>query len=428
MSQLKAILIASLVLLMALSACQPDEPLAVIETEMVVEQEADPTATEMIAEEPTLEPTESVTATPEIVEYFPDKAVIEYATGFSVEYIDNYKVVTVTKPWDFADETFTYILVQRGTEAPTGYGEAPIIEVPIQTIVPLSTTFLPYLDLYGQLDSIMAVSDATYITNPSVLDIITTDNLPAVGYGPGIDVETLLDLEPEVVMTSGYGFPDYDTHPVLIQAGLTTVINGDYMENTPLGRAEWGKFIALFYNQEKTAAEFFDQTVASYNEIKELAETAVDKPLVFMNTAFEGTWYVPGGQSFMSNFVTDAGGAYLWEDDPSTGSLYLSFEEVYDVAGENGEIWLNPGGYTFTADDLVASDERYATFAAYQTGMMFNNTNIMSATGGNDFFESGVAYPDKILADLFAIFHPEMMEMYDPDFEFTYYMKVKSSQ
>jgi len=357
---------------------------------------------------------------------FADKAVIEYAQGFTVEYFSNYKLVTITKPWDMSEETFQYVLVQRGTEAPTEYGEAPIIQIPVEKMVSLSTTYLPFLDVYGKLDTLVAIDDTTYVYNPTVLEMAKEASLVAVGYGPAIDIETLLSLEPDVIMTSGYGNPEYDTHPVLQKAGLPVVINGDYMETTPLARAEWGKFIALFYNEEKAATEFFNQTVEKYNEIKSLAADIETKPTVFLNTAFEGTWYMPGGQSYMATFIADAGGDYLWKDDPSTSTLYLTFEEVYDVAGETGEIWINPGGYTFTTADILMGDERHGEFAAFKSGQLYNNVKVISEGGGIDFYESGIAYPDVILADLFSIFHPAEMEQFNPDFESTYYIHVEN--
>ena len=192
------------------------------------------------------------------------------------------------------------------------------------------------------------------------------------------------------------------------------------METTPLGRAEWGKFLALFYNTEKEANEFFAQTAATYNELTTLTAGIEAKPTVFLNTAWEGTWYVPGGKSYLANFIADAGGDYLWSDDSSTGSLYLSYEEVLDVAGTNGEIWLNPGGFSFSAADVLMLDERYGEFSAYQNGEMYNNNNRLSEMGGNDFFESGIAYPEVILADLIVIFHPELL----PDHELQYYLKL----
>lgn len=418
----KILLILSMVLLIAsLSACQTAEATEVAEAEKVEEpvEEAEPTDEPVPTEEPVAEPTEE----PEPVDFFADKVSIDYADGFTVEYFDNYKIVTVLTPWDFAEETFTYVLVQEGTDAPEGFEDASFITIPVESAVSMSTTFLPFFDLYGLLDSLVGIDDATYVSNSAVLDM-AENGLPAVGTGPTVDIETLLTLEPDVIFTNGYGFPDFDTHPVLIEAGLPVVINADYMDTTPLGRAEWGKFIAVFYNAEAQANELFEQTVAKYNEYKALVEDVESKPTVFFNTPWEGTWYMPGGESYMATFVADAGGNYLWSDDPSTGTLYLGFEDVIAKGADTADIWLNPGGFSFTADDVLAADERFADFAAYQNAGLWNNNKVLSPNFGNDFFESGTANPDLVLADLIYIFHPDiMMEAY-PDFETTYYQQL----
>lgn len=355
------------------------------------------------------------------VDYFPHKAEVLYASGFSVEYKNNYKVVTVENPWMFAEETFQYILVQKGTPKPEGYEDALFIQVPVASMVSLSTSYLPFLDEYGLLDRLVGVDNADYVSNKTVLKMANDGNLAIVGSGPGVDIETLLDLMPEMIMASGSGSPDWDTHPILLEAGLPTIINGDYMETTPLARAEWGKFIALFFNQEEIANTLFSNTVAKYEEIKALAADVENKPVVFLNTAWEGTWYVPGGKSYTANFIADAGADYLWKEDETTGTLFLSYEEVFDKAGTAGEIWLNPGAYSFTPEDVILLDERYGEFLAYQTGMMYNNNAILSDNGANDFYESGAAHPELILSDMVAIFHPELM----PDYELTYYRQVK---
>jgi iron complex transport system substrate-binding protein len=419
-----AILLLSLVLLFGFVACKQQ---AVAPTAEVTTEPPAPTATiEEVEEEAVQEPTEvveedeAIEVTEEPVDYFADKVEIDYANGFTVEYFDNYKLVTVLTPWDFATETFQYVLVQDGTDAPQGYDQATFVTIPIQTIAPLSTTFIPFLDLYGLMDSVVAVSDGVYVSNQTILDKVA-DGLPQVGYGSGVDIETLLLLGPDVIMTNGYGFPDFDAHPVLISAGLTVVINGDYMENTPLGRAEWGKFIAVFYNQEAIANQLFDQTVASYNQWKAAVADVSEKPTVFLNTPWEGTWYTPGGNSYMANFINDAGGAYLWADEPSSGTLYLGFEDVVAKAAEDGQIWLHPGGFNFTAQDLLNEDERFAEFYAFQNGALYNNNKALTTMGGNDFYESGIARPDVILADLIAFFHPGIMAKIDPSYQTTYY-------
>ena len=144
-----------------------------------------------------------------------------------------------------------------------------------------------------------------------------------------------------------------------------------------------------------------------------------EKPTVFTGSDYQGTWSMPGGNSFAAAFLKDAGADYLWADDTSTGSLPLAFEAVFEKA-QSAEYWVNVG-YFFTLNDLLAADARYADFAVYQSGNIWNNDAITSATGGNDYYESAVAHPELVLADLIKIFHPELL----PDYELVYYRQLK---
>ena len=353
------------------------------------------------------------------VDYFPQKAVLTQTDGFVVEYHNSYKVVTVKTPWPGATEGFQYALVQCGAPVPAGFNEEQIIEVPVKTIASMSTSYLPFLDELGLLDRLVAVDDTTYVNNPTVVKMGEEGKLISVGYGASVNVEKLLDLHPALIMTYGSGSPDYDAHPVLLKAGLKVVVNAEWTEHSPLGRAEWGKFMALFFNREADAEALFASTVQRYEALKAKAAATTSKPTVFTDTEYQGTWYVAGGQSFAARFMADAGATYLWADDPATGSVALAFEAVYDKAA-TADVWLNVG-YVNTLAELQAADARYGDFAAFASGNVWNNNKQQNANGGNDYYESAVAHPDLVLADLVAIFHPELL----PGHEFVYYQQLK---
>ena len=353
------------------------------------------------------------------LDYFPEKTALTHTDGFSVEYFNNYKVVTVVTPYPGATESMQYVLVQCGTPAPEGFLDEQIIEVPVQTIVTMSTTYLPFLDELGLLDRLVGLDDATYVSNPTVLKMAEEGKLTMLGYGSGVNVEQALELSPDLILTYGSGAPDYDAHPVLIEAGLKTVVNAEWLETSPLARAEWGKFIAVFFNKEADAEALFAKNVEQYNEYAALAAGVTEKPTVFTGSDYQGTWSMPGGNSFAAAFFKDSGADYLWADDTTTGSLPLAFEAVFEKA-QNAEYWVNVG-YFFTPADLLAADARYADFAAYQNGNVWNNDARTSAMGGNDYYESAVAHPELVLADLIKIFHPELL----PDYELVYYRQLK---
>ena len=360
-------------------------------------------------------PTLSITQQPPLA-----RAELRHAKAFQVEYHDTYKTVTILQPWRDANTTFTYILVQRGTTPPAKVGNAQVIEIPIQSAASLSTTHLPYWDELDQLDTLIAVGNAEYINNPGVLERLQSGKIQAVGNGPDVNVEILLALQPNIITTTAFGNTKKDDYLLLQDKGFNVVIISDFMEETPLGRAEWVKFIALFTNQEALAERVFSGIEKRYLEMQKLAQNTSTCPTVIMGYETNGKWNMPGGKSYQAAYIRDAGGCYLWADDDSTGRIPLSFEAVYEK-GAGAEYWLNQSSSWKTAADVLAADPRYEKFKAFAEGRTYNNNARLNATGGNDYNESGHANPELVLADLIAILHPERL----PDHTLKYYRQLK---
>jgi iron complex transport system substrate-binding protein len=390
----KILTLLAVLIIIILPACQV--PTVVVETEPIVSEAPTAEAPESTS------PVEEATQVPAEVE----QVSIDYAKNFTLEYKDGYKLLTVTLPWLGATESLVYALIPNGTQVDEELGNAVVIHTPIDSFVSLSSTYLPFLEQIGGLNSLIAVDTADYIYNAVVRSGVENGSLKTVGSGPTIDVETVVELAPDLIMTSASGSADWDTHPVLEQAGLPVVINSDYLEQDPLGRAEWGKFIAAFYDKEAEADQVFDAMAARYEEAKASVAGQSEKVTVFVNTAYEGTWYMPGGESYAAILLRDAGADYLWNDLEGTGAMPIDFEVVVERA-KDADFWLNVG---FASDlaSLAAMDPRYADFKAYQEGKVFNNNARITEMGGTDYFESGIANPDVVLRDLIAIFYPDL--------------------
>ncbi|MFZ3151465.1 MAG: ABC transporter substrate-binding protein [Anaerolineaceae bacterium] len=368
-------------------------------------------------------PTAIPTGTIESTQLEPVKEVeIQYAQNFTLEYQDSYKTLTVTQPWSGATESFTYILIPRGSEAPADTGDAMVIETPIRSFVSMSTTYYSFLENIDKMDTLVGVDDAMYAYNETVRERAEAGDLAIVGGGAGggsVNVEALLDLDPDLIMTSASGSSELDAHPKLLEAGLPVVLNSDYLEQSPLGRAEWGIFIAAFYDLEEEASLQFDALVQRYEAAKNLTTNITEKVTVFANTDYQGTWYVPGGDSYVGLLLRDAGAQYLWSDQPGTGAMPFSFETVFDQA-QNADYWINVGFPTDIAS-LLAMDSRYAEFDAVKNGRVYNYNLRVNPNGGVDYYESGVANPDLVLKDLIKIFYPDLL----PEYELYYYQQLR---
>ncbi len=354
------------------------------------------------------------------VDYFPDKVSPDFAEGWSVAYHNHYKLLTLHNPWRGAEQTFEYLLVQCGTPVPEGYADTPTIEVPVGSVAALTSTVLPHLQELGLLDRLIAVDRFDYINTPEVRQLIDAGELREAGTGTGVNTEILIDVDPELIITFAYGNVDYDTHPKLIEAGLPVALTAGYMETTPLGRTEWMKVTGLFFNQEEAAERVFSGIATRYNEMAGLAAGVEERPTILVGIARGDSWRVPGGNSYFARYIADAGGSYLWREDESTGSVPLSMETVFEAAAE-ADIWLPNTGAWFNAEDILGADERYAALAAVAHGLVYNNNARLNQWGGNDYWETGVANPDVVLADLIRIFHPELL----PEHELNWFHQLQ---
>ncbi len=355
------------------------------------------------------------------VDYFPEKATLEYAEGFTLDYFKHYKVVTVGIPWPDAKEGFRYLLVQCGTPTPEGFADAQVIEIPIRTIAVLSSTHIPHLESLGALDRLIAVSTHKNLYSPVARKMVAEGKVAEVGRGPSINLEAILDLRPDVVMAVGHDQPQYNSHPLLQKAGIRVAINAEYVESTLLGRSEWLEFTAAFLNRDGLAQRQFAAAVERY---RAHAASVWDIPLAHRPSVFGGflhrdVWYAPGGDSYIARLVADAGGAYLWAGDGHRASIPVSLEAVLARAGD-ADVWFTTGLDWFDRADLLAANEHYGAFKAFRAGRVYNNNARLNELKANDYWETALLEPDVHLADIIKILHPERL----PEHQLKYYRRL----
>ena len=343
-----------------------------------------------------------------------------YASGFTFDQKDGFTLVTVTTPWQgaTADDARQYLLYRRGTEPPAGYQDALAVAVPVRSVITMSTTILPHLEQLGETSALVAVDSLAWVYSPVIRSRGEQGAIVDVGSGTMVDVERTLSLDPDVIFANSYG-GEWDAHPTLERVGLPIAISGDWVEQNPLGRAEWILFTALFFDKLDVAQQLFREIESSYLGLSTLAAGAVSRPTVLINAPYQGTWSIAGGESYAARFIQDAGGRYIWEDDQTAGALFLDFETVLAEAG-SADVWINPGVWGSLADGR-SEDRRFERFESFSSGMVFNNNRRVSPGGGIDYFESGAANPHIVLKDLIWAFHPELVPGYEP----YYYHQLK---
>ena len=344
------------------------------------------------------------------LDLFPDKATISDAKGLVITYAKSYKVVKVTNPWRGAKSGFTYVLNQCGSKAPALTGDlagATLIEIPIKSASIMSTNLAPQFDALGQADKIVAVDTPSFYSTASVVKRIASGAVKGTGGGAKANVELLVSLKPDVVITYGTGSGSFDGIDKLLTAKLPALVEAGYMEESPLGRAEWVKLIGALTNTESRAEAEYARWKTDYRALAAKVANVSQRPVVISGSMFQGTWYMPGGRSFAAQYIRDAGGSYPWSSDTSTGSLSLDFEAVLDK-GYDATVWVNAGFQWNTLADATSEDSRYARLPSFRAGNVFGNDKRVNVTGGSDYFETAVVRPDLVLADMISVVHPEI--------------------
>lgn len=349
-------------------------------------------------------------------DYFPDKLTVSDATNFTISYHNSYQILTVEQPYPNGSPQ-SYVLVRCGAPAPKLTGElahAQQITVPVATLYSASTTHLGMITELGQADVVTGVADVANIVSPPLRHRASAGKI--VDYAPGqqLNAETVVAGHPDVLVTQG---TDDASYAKLRAAGIGVIADAEWLEVTPLGRAEWVKAFAALTGTEKKATELYRQLRDDYHQLAAMA-AAAPAVGVLPGTMYQGTWSAPAGGDYAGRLILDAGGSYPWATDNRRGGLQLDFETVYAEAGQVPLLLATSNWKTL--DDARAADSRYGELAAIGTGQVWSPTKALGPGGGNDYWERGVARPDLILGDLVAILHPDLV----PNHRFAFYRQV----
>lgn len=336
---------------------------------------------------------------------------IRYAQGFKIDYYEEYTRVIINNPWQENREIYrAYYLVKTDSiEIPE---EGIKVKVPLTSISVNTFSYFEFLSLLGELDKVTGVTDGSRIYNPEILNKISEGQIIDLGDPFNPNIEKTIALSPQAVINSAYA--QLDNYSLrLTQAGFPIIYSLEWMENNPLARAEWIKMIAAFFEKGALADTLFNNIEERYLAVREIAYEPDTRKKVMTGDIFQGTWYVPGGDSFNAALFRDAGLKYIYENNNMSGSIGLDIESILTQFGES-DIWFGCEADRYS--DLAAKDSKYMLLKPYKEKQIFNNHNRTTKTGGNDYFESSIAHPDLILSDIVKAAYPEKLHNYS----FTY--------
>ncbi|WP_238857821.1 ABC transporter substrate-binding protein [Poritiphilus flavus] len=349
------------------------------------------------------------------------KASITYARGFTIKETEQgIKVIEVSSPWPDAKSGFSYALVPKNTPEISLDKEKydAVVRVPVERIVVTSTTHIPALESLGVADRLVGFPNSQFVSSKETRKRIASGQVKELGTNEAINTEILMELSPELMV--GFGISGKNkAYETLQQAGIPLVYNGDWTEETPLGKAEWIKFFAPFFGLEKKGDSLYKAIELSYARAKELALQAKTKPTILSGGLYKDVWYVAGGKSWMAEFLRDANTNYLWKETENTGSIGLSIESVLERA-QDADFWLNPSMHT-SYNELEETNRHYLQFSAFKNKRVFTHARSIGETGGLLFYEYAPNRPDVVLKDLIHIFHPELL----PDHELFFFKPLE---
>lgn len=284
----------------------------------------------------------------------------------------------------------------------------------------MSATHVAMIAALKQERTITGISGTKLIYNPSIAEAVSDGSITEVGYEESLNREAVLRMSPDLLMAYGIGGESAGYLANLSSLGITIMLNAEYLEVDPLGKAEWIKVFGALYCLEDQADSLFRIAVDEYNSVSRLvSEQTTSRPKVLLGLPWKDTWYISPGNSYINRLIEDAGGEYLWRESQSAISMPMSLENVYIRALE-ADYWFNPGA-AGKMRDIQLADHRLASLPVFVNGNVFNNNKLLTGTGANDYWERGCTNPGLILKDIAAILHPEIF----PDHTYNFYHKIR---
>ena len=331
-----------------------------------------------------------------------DTIPLRYATNLTMVRHDGYVEATIRNPWDTTKTLHKYILTEKDKPQPSDLPEGTVIRLPLENALVYSTVHTGLLQNLGAVDAIRGVCNPEYVRDPELKKRVEDGQIVDCGNSMAPDLERVIMLHPEAILLSPY--ENNNQYGKVGEMGIPIVECADYMENSPLARAEWMKFYGLLTGKEAEADSLFTLTESRYNQLKTMASKTSNRPKILMDSKYEQAWNVPAGLSTMGLFIKDAGGVNPFARFERTGSVALSPEQVLKDA-HDADIWLvrynQPSEKTLKE---FGSDVGINTqFEAYKNGNVFG---CNAAHVG--IFEEIPFHPDWLLEDFISIFHPEL--------------------
>lgn len=336
------------------------------------------------------------------VDYFPDKVTFSHAGQIAVTYHGSYKTARITTRG--AGEQFEYVFVQRGTPRPPVSPDARVIAVPVRRFSLGTFRYGRAAQRLGIVDRLVAFSNHTHTTVPEILQLFESGALTR-----NADTEAIVNRRSEAHFNWHYPARLSRADDTYARMGVPLIDMAEHLEPTPLARAEWVKFLALFFNKEAEAEQLFAELEQAYTALAARVAGTVSRPRVLVGTPQGDGWRVYGGANVHARLIEDAGGHYLWAGDPSANSgRDVPLEDALTRA-RAADVWIIGPDSAFgpRVGEVTVGDPRYGYVPAVRNDRVFIGHRNFPA-GPNPWWDEALVNPHRELADHIRMIHPEL--------------------
>lgn len=334
-----------------------------------------------------------------------DTLHLKYSSLLNIVRHDGFTKVVIRNPWKEGKVLHTYILVPRSSQLPDQLPHGTVVRTPVERAAVFTTVHCSFLTTIGRGDRIVGVADLQYIKIPYVQQRVREGHIADCGSGMNPMVEKIIDVKPDVVLLSP--FENSGGYGKLEEIDVPLVECAEYMETSPLARAEWMKFYGMLFGKEQTADSLFAVVDDNYQTLHRKARQMGPGQSVVIDKMVGTVWYVPGGRSTIGQMVQDAGGRYPWATDTHSGSLSLPFESVLEYAGD-AEVWM----FRYSSAHAHTYHELLSEYHGYRQLQAFAVRNVYACNVEQTrFYEESPFRPDYLLSDFIRILHPDIPDV-----------------
>ena len=293
----------------------------------------------------------------------------------------------------------------------------PKTKLPYKKVMLLNASLVGYFTELGVEDKITGISSPEYVFSEKIHQNILKNKIQNIGNEQKYDVEKILAYKPDAIFTNYIQSFD-NTYDVLKKNGIEIIFIDEYLVQKPLEKTKIIELFGKLLGAEEQAKSKYSEIEKNYNELKNIASKTKEKPEVLVNEIYGSQWFLPGGKTFVAEYIHDANAQYILKNNTEEKAVPMSFEEVF-AKSETVKYWINVGNHK-AKNELLAINPNYSKMKVFNNGKLYT-INGKEKNKANDFFEKGVVRADLVLKDYIKIFHPELF----PDYQLTYMKELK---